>query len=102
MNVEGKNFETKETIDFNTSVRIREPEGDKHFMLTFSGKNAITCEFFNKAIGQVLDEKFGSQSVFHQIGIENNPGIHGWEIWGEKGEGMRVKLSIFSQLLLGK
>lgn len=89
-----ENFgERKEKIDFDTQLRIREPERDKHFMITFDGKNFITCEFFNRAIGEILDKEFGFHAVFHQIGKENEPGIHGWEIWGKKDEEMKNRLN---------
>ena len=102
MNEKEKNFENAETVDFDTPLRIREPEGDKHFMITFDGKNATTCGFFNRAIGRVLDEQFDSSSVFHQIGRENNPGIHGWEIWGKKDDIMREKLKSLIPVIVQK
>ena len=84
--------ESVETVNLNTKINIRPPERDKHFMITFQGINEATCALFNRVIGDVLDQEFGSNSVFHQVGRENLPGVHGWEIWGKKDEEMRKKL----------
>ena len=59
---------------------LREPVGDKNFMIIFdSGNNQDSTYIYNIAVNKVL--KAHGLDPFHQIGEENKPGVHGWEIW---------------------
>lgn len=73
-------------------LSIREPDGDKNFMVTFTGRNEEESMAYNLAIEEVLQRE--KLSPFHQIGATfrgpNSVGYHGWEVWRETN---REKLS---------
>lgn len=66
-----------------TGIKIRDPEGDKNFMITFEGRTKKECTAFNWAIEGVLRD--ANLSPFHQIGTSptghDEPGFHSWEVW---------------------
>jgi len=83
MNKEKFELKEEETSLPEVSLDIKDPIGDKNFMIKFEGKTEQECRTFNLAIRDVLRAE--NLSPFHQTGTtpfgENEPGYHAWEIW---------------------
>ena len=64
-------------------LTIRDPRGDKNFMIGFESENRAVVGALNDAIRKVLEEN--GLDAYHQIGADpedpNKPGYHAWEIW---------------------
>ncbi len=73
----------KKTEKFEpTEVKVRDKIGDKNYMLIFNSGNSKICTAYNEAIEIILSKH--NMRPFHQIGtINNDPGVHGWEVWQE-------------------
>ena len=76
------------------AVRVIPPRGDKNCMFEFVAENKLQAMAYNRAIPEVMagynqarrENGLPSHIVFHQVGVtpfgDNEPGYHGWEIWG--------------------
>ena len=75
-------------------IGIREPHMDKGFMVHFFSQDEIQVMAYNASISEIL--KAENLQIFHQIGVRNansnEPGYHGWEIWGPKDSAMGERL----------
>jgi len=70
-------FETHPKVE----LKIVEPESDKSWMITFDVKKEDEVAVYNYVISEILKRE--DLCGFHQIGIQNDPGFHGWEIWNK-------------------
>lgn len=71
--------ESQEQEPSDVSLSIRQPDGDKNFMIGFEAETELACRAYNYVIKKVLQEQ--NWQPFHQVGLENQPGYHAWEIW---------------------
>lgn len=75
---------------------LRFPEVDKNFMVGFNtvrGENALTSAY-NEAIDDVL--RNAELNPFHQVGGDDDPGYHAWEVWKKVDE--ETIRSLFDQI----
>lgn len=80
---EKDNSRQREILDL-PSLSIREPDGDKHYMITFTAKSEIQADIYNQAVEDVLKRFFGpNTAIFHQIIASSHNGNNpdGWEVW---------------------
>ena len=67
----------------SVQLLIRDPEGDKNFMIGFHGSSEKICRAYNSAIHEVLNN--AELLPFHQVGVtpdgQDKPGYHAWEVW---------------------
>lgn len=65
----------------DVQLSVVEPRDDKHHMISFTADTEGTCFAYNNAIRRALTESH--LQPFHQVGMENEPGYHAWEVWAE-------------------
>ncbi|MDO8600813.1 MAG: hypothetical protein Q7R73_04415 [bacterium] len=62
---------------------VRNPDGDKNYMVFFEGRTSDECIAYNIAIREILERE--GFLPFHQVGVKpegnNEPGYHAWEVW---------------------
>jgi hypothetical protein len=92
MNIIEQNLNKHEIPKIN--LTIVPPESDKSWMITFDVKTPVEAEAYNDVISEILTRE--KLDGFHQIGVQNNSGFHGWEIWQKS----KVNLEILNQLKL--
>jgi len=62
------------------TIRVVHPEETgKQFMLAFIAENTEQAWLGNYAVHRALNE--ANLNPFHQVGRENEPGYHAWEVW---------------------
>ncbi len=73
--------EKKEVVLPDVKLSIREPEGDKHFMVTFDTKDKDASMVFRYAVNTVLRKH--DLRPFHQIQGEGDDllGFNAYEVW---------------------
>lgn len=74
---------SKEIILPDVQLKIREPDGDKNFMVTFNAKTKLESDIFGWAVNKVL--KDAGLNPFHQIQGDGErdgfTGYNGYEVW---------------------
>ena len=89
------------------NLSVRQPDGDKGYMITYRGSTKDECMAYNIAIQEVLRAE--GLPFFHQIGDGIKPGEHGWEIMlvQEKVDNVRLqtlipKIDAIAEIYLSK
>jgi len=69
----------RKTTNCEVKLRVVPPHFDKNFMLAFESNDQLLVTAYNYAVGKALaDAEF---HPFHQVGRDNEPGYHAWEVW---------------------
>lgn len=80
MNKESFSPESRERLP-DVQLSVIEPRADKHHMIAFTADTEAACFAYNNAIRRALTE--AHLQPFHQIGMNNEPRYHAWEVWTE-------------------
>lgn len=77
-------------------ITVQKPSG-KNYMLVFMQSELPWIFACNNACSKVLET--AGLRPFHQIGTENEPGFHGWEVWGRPDLQTMRSLALTAQAL---
>lgn len=68
----------KKESPIKVELKIIEPDDDKGYMIGFKGQTEDECRAYNDAIDMICRQK--KLRPFHQVGWEDEPGYHAWEL----------------------
>ena len=70
-------------------MRVIPPEGDKHYMIGFDATSLEEARAYNETIAHYLGSL--NSTIFHQVGRDDEPGYHAWEIWDREVDGQKLE-----------
>lgn len=77
-------------------LKIKEPDNLHGLEITFDENDPKLVTVYNVAINEICNKK-NNLGMFHQTGIENNPGYHAWEVLGSKNDPQKLS-ELFSSI----